>query len=170
MATTHAFCDISWIFRRKIRDQKKWKNLWNIFSFIFHVFFCLILHHPGFYSSLSDNKRRNSGSSKISKILVKCAKNGCRNDFFFINSTFLVRLWQYLPLSQTFLKCCHFFVFYRSVNCKSRMIENHSEKKHGISRKIYFIDFSSCFASRIYFLENPWNITKSMGCCQKTAH
>ena len=49
------------------------KNLWIIFFLIFHVFFCFILYHPGFYSSLSNKKRRNGGISKISVISVKFA-------------------------------------------------------------------------------------------------
>ena len=102
------------------RSKIRWKNLWNIFFLIFNAFFSLILYHPGFYSSLSDKKQRNGGSSNIPTILVKFAKNGCRNNFFFIYSAFLVKCWQNLPISQTFLKCCHFFVFYRSVSCKSQ--------------------------------------------------
>ena len=152
------------------RSKIRWKNLWNIFFLIFNAFFSLILYHPGFYSSLSDKKQRNGGSSNIPTILVKFAKNGCRNNFFFIYSAFLVKCWQNLPISQTFLKCCHFFVFYRSVSCKSQDDRELNRKKHRISRKTYFIDFLILFCFADFFLENPWNVTKSMGRCKKTAN
>ena len=85
------------------------------------LFFSLILYHPGFYSSLSDEKQRNGGSLNIPTILVKFALHGYRNEFYFINLTFLERFWPNLPISETFWKCCHFFVFHRSVSCKSKV-------------------------------------------------
>ena len=141
--------------RIKIRQE----NLWNIFFLIVHGFFCLILYHPGFYSSLSDKKQRNGGISKISAILVKFVKNACENDFYFINSIFLVRFLQNLPISHFFMKCCHFFVFYHSESCKNQDDRELNKRKHGLSRKIYFIDFLVLFWFADFFLENPSNVT-----------
>ena len=144
------------------RSKIRWKNLWNIFFLIFNAFFCLILYHPGFYSSLSDKKQRNGGSSNIPTRLVKFAKNGGKIIF----SSFLTNL----PISQTFLKCCHFLVFYRSVSCKSQDDRELNRKKASNIKKHIFNRFFNllCFAD--FFLENPWNVTKSMGYCKKTAN
>ena len=107
-----------------LRSKIRWKNLWNIFFLIFNAFFSLILYHPGFYSSLSDKKQRNGGSSNIPTILVKFAKNGCRNNFVFIHSAFLVKCWQNLPISQTFWNAAISLFFIAQWVVKTRMIEN----------------------------------------------
>ena len=93
-ATSHAFSDIWWNLQKKENPQSKlcWENLWNIFFFIFHVFAFLIL-------------------SKFSVMLVKFAKNGCRNDILPKNFNTFGRIWQNLPILQTYWKCSHFFVF-----------------------------------------------------------
>ena len=83
--------------------------------------------------------------AKFSAILVKFVKNACENDFYFINSIFLVRFLQNLPISHFFMKCCHFFVFYRSESCKNQDDRELNKRKHGLSRKIYFIDFLVLF-------------------------
>ena len=56
------------------RIKLRLKNLWNMFFLIFDAFFCLILYHPGFYSSLSDKKQRNGSISKMFAILPSSAK------------------------------------------------------------------------------------------------
>ena len=152
------------------RSKIRWENLWNLFFLIFHVFFCLILYDPVFYSSLSDKKQRNGSLSKISVILVKFAKNGCGNDFYLITTIFLVRFWQNLPISYFFCKFCHFFVFYRSVSCKNKDDRELNRKNYEISRKTYFIDFLMLFFFADFFLENPSNVTKINIKCEKVAH
>ena len=48
-------------------------------------------------------------------------------------------------------KCCNFFVLYRSVNCKNQEDKELFRKKHGTSRKIYFIDFFILFCFAGFF-------------------
>ena len=55
---------------KNLRSNIRRENLWNIFFFIFHVFFCLILYYPCFYSSLSNKKQRNGSIYKTNSILV----------------------------------------------------------------------------------------------------
>ena len=128
---------------------------------------CLILYHPCFYSSLSDKKEINVGSSNISTIMVKFVKNGCRNYFLFIYSAFLEKCWQNLPVLQTFLKCCHFFAFYRSVSCKSQYDRELNRKNHGIIRQIYFIDFFILFCFMEFFSRKSMKCHEKHGSLQK---
>ena len=130
-----------------------------IFFLIFHVFFRLISYHPGFYSSLSDKKQRNDSISKMFPILVNLAKIFPKMLNLWSKIHFCIRLGQILPILQEFLKCRHFFAFYRSVSCKNQDDREWNRKIHGISRKIYFIDFLILFCFADFFLKNPSNVT-----------
>ena len=165
------FCDIWWILQKKNpRSKIRWENLWNIFFLIFHVFFCLILYHPCFYSSLSDKKQRNGSIYKTNSILVNFAKILPKISKLWGKSHFRIHFWQILPISQKFWKGCHFFVFYRSESCKKQDHRGLNRKKHGISRRIDFIDFLIFFCFADFFLENPSNVTKINVKCEKGAH
>ena len=103
----------------------RWENLWKLIFLILHVFICLILYDPCFYSSLNGKKQRNGGLSKISEILVKFAKNGCGNDFYLITSIFFVRFWQNLPISIfVVVNAAISLLFIAQWAVKTRMIEN----------------------------------------------
>ena len=81
----------------------------------------------------------------------------------------MVRFWQNLPISETFWKCCHFFVFYRSVSCKNQDDRELNRKKHGISKKIYFIDFLILVCFVDFSLKIPQMSPQIRASCQKRA-
>ena len=97
------------------------------------------------YSSLSDNKQRND--SILEKILIfhKLYQN-CQNYMVIrILCINFPNFFNFLRFSLRFCKCCHFFVFHRSVSCKSQDNREFFKKKDDTSTINDFIDFVITF-------------------------
>ena len=59
-----------------------------MFFLVFHIFLCLISYHPGFYSSLNNEKQRNYGISKKSCDVGKICQKWTRKWFLLYNIHF----------------------------------------------------------------------------------